>query len=196
MLCGYFWGPWVVWSLSGMNIYWGPWVTFVTTNEYLVRVTKLTSRIGVLWTHNLSFCFDIFLTQWIMTILSKGCKRNNFESHNSLKPSFTNIWGLCLNFVECEFFLESNSLDTLALWDANLDDSIDSGNFSVRDYLPSKMILLLMHGPAVYVKEGISWKLYRFLLMFSTGFTSFSTFFIYWSPSLTWFMVFILLHLT
>ena len=46
--------------------------------------------------------FYLFLTQWMMSILSKGCKPDNFESHNSLKFSFTNIRGLRLNFVECE----------------------------------------------------------------------------------------------
>ena len=34
--------------------------------------------------------------------------------------------------VECGSFLESNSPDILALCKTNLDDSIDSGNFSVR----------------------------------------------------------------
>ena len=43
--------------------------------------------------------FNLFLTQWIMAILSKGSKLDNFESHNFLKLSFTNIWGLCSNFV-------------------------------------------------------------------------------------------------
>ena len=65
-----------------------------------------------------------------MAILSKARKPDNFESHNSLKLSFTNIRGLRSNFVDCESFLESNSPDIL------LDDSIDSGNFSVRGYLP------------------------------------------------------------
>ena len=32
-----------------------------------------------------------------------------------LKVSFTNIQGLCSNFVECESFLESNSPGILAL---------------------------------------------------------------------------------
>ena len=41
-----------------------------------------------------------------MAILSKACEPNNFESHNSLKLSFTNIRGLCSNFVDCESFLE------------------------------------------------------------------------------------------
>ena len=71
-----------------------------------------------------------------MAILSKACKPDHFESHNSLKLSFTNIRGLRSNFVDCESFLESNSPDILALYETNLDDSIDSGNFSVRSYLP------------------------------------------------------------
>ena len=92
-----------------------------------------------------------------MAILSKACKPDNFESHNSLKLSFTNIRGLRSNFVDCESFLESNSPDILALCETNLDDSIDSGNFSVRGYL-----LLIrkdsnthMHGHTVYVKGGL-----------------------------------------
>ena len=112
-----------------------------------------------------------------MAILSKACKPDNFESHNSLKLSFTNIRGLCSNFVDCESFLESNSPEILALCETNLDDLIDSGNFSVRGYLPliRKDSSTHMHGLAVYVKEGlISRKLCRFLLMFLTGFTSLS----------------------
>ena len=59
------------------------------------------------------------------------------------------ICGLCLNFVECESFLESKT---------NLDDSMDSGNFSVRGYLPLiwKDSVTHMHGLALYVKEGLS----------------------------------------
>ena len=114
-----------------------------------------------------------------MAILSKACKPDNFESHNSLKLSFTNIRGLRSNFVDCESFFESNSPDILALCKTNLDDSIDSGNFSVRGYLPliRKDSSTHMHGLAVYVKEGLpfAWDLSlenscRFLLMFSTGY--------------------------
>ena len=92
-----------------------------------------------------------------MAILSKACKPDNFESHNSLKLSFTNIRGLHSNFVDCESFLESNSPDILALCETNLDDSIDSGNFSVRVYLPliQKDSSTHMHGLTVYVKEGL-----------------------------------------
>ena len=93
-----------------------------------------------------------------MAILSKACKPDNFESHNSLKLNFRNIRGLCSNFVDCESSLESNSPDILGLCETNLDDSIDSDNFSVRGYLPliQKDSSTHMHGLAVYVKEGIS----------------------------------------
>ena len=47
-----------------------------------------------------------------------------------------NIQGLRGNFVDCESFLESNSPAILALCETNLDDLIDSGNFSLRGYLP------------------------------------------------------------
>ena len=122
-----------------------------------------------------------------MAILSKACKPDNFESHNSLKLSFTNIRGLCSNFVDCESFLESNSPDIIALCETNLDESIDSGNFSVTGYLPliRNDSSTHMHGLAVYVKEGlllhgtISRKLCRFLLMFSTCFTSLSVLFLF-----------------
>ena len=67
-----------------------------------------------------------------MAILSKACKPDNFELHNPLKLSFTDIPGLHSNFVDCESFLESNSPDILALCETNMDDSIDCSNFSGR----------------------------------------------------------------
>ena len=75
-------------------------------------------------------------------------------SNVALKLSFTNIQGLCLTFVDCESFLQSNSPDILALCETNLDDSINSGNFSVKGYLPliRKNFTIQMHGFSVYVK--------------------------------------------
>ena len=77
---------------------------------------------------------------------------------NSLKLSFRNIWGLRSIFLVCKSFLESNSPDILALCETNLDDSIDSGNFSVRGYLVliQKYSSTHVHCLAVYVKEGVS----------------------------------------
>ena len=129
-----------------------------------------------------------------MAILSKACKPDNFESHNSLKRRFTDIRGLHLNFVDCESFLESNSPDILALCERNLDDSIDSGNFFVRGYLPliQKDSSTRMHGLAVYVKEGLpfardlslknspdSYLCFRLALLHSVSYF----FFLYQSPS-------------
>ena len=92
-----------------------------------------------------------------MAILSKASKPYNFESCNSLKLSFTNIWGLHWNFVDCQSFLESNSPDILVLCETNLEDSVDSSNFTVRVYLLliQKDSFTRMHGLAVYVKEGL-----------------------------------------
>ena len=129
-----------------------------------------------------------------MAILSKACKPDNFESHNSPKLSFTNIRGLLSNFVDCESSLESNSPDILALFETNLDDSIDSSNFSVTGYLPliRKDSSTHMHGLAVYVKEGLpfaqdlslensadSYLCFRLALLHSVSYF----FFLYGSPS-------------
>ena len=135
--------------------------------------------------------FNLFLTQWIMAILSKGCLPDTFKRHNCLKHSFKNIWDLHSNFVECESSLESNSPDILALCETNLDDSIDSGNFSVRGYLP----LIQkdhMHDLLVYVKEGLpfasdlsqensadSYLCFWLTLLHLVSYF----FFLYWSPS-------------
>ena len=115
-------------------------------------------------------------------MLSKVCKPDNFESRNSLKLSFTNIRGLRSNFADCESFLESNSPGILTLCESNLDDSINSDNFSVRGYLLliRKGSSTHMHGLAVYVKEGLpfarnlSLENSTDLFMFWTGFTSLS----------------------
>ena len=87
----------------------------------------------------------------------KWCKPDN-----PLKLSFTNIWGLPSNFAECESFLESNSSSILVLCETNLDYSIDSDNFSVRDFLPSIQndSITHLHSLTVYVKEGLPFAWY------------------------------------
>ena len=92
-----------------------------------------------------------------MAILSKACKVDNFELHNSLKLSFTNIWGICSDFVGCKTFLESNPPEIFALCETNLDDSIDSGNLSVKGNLSviQKDSSTHMHDLAVFVKDGL-----------------------------------------
>ena len=113
---------------------------------------------------------------------------------NSLKLSFWNIWGLRSNVFVCKSFLESNFPDILALCETNLEDSVDSGNFSVRGYLLliQKYSSTHMHGLAVYVKEGLpfardlslensadSYLCFRLALLHSVSYF----FFLYRSPS-------------
>ena len=89
--------------------------------------------------------------------ISKGCEPDNFETHNSLNLSFSNIRVLSSNFLESESFLESNSLDILAQCETNLDDLIGSGHYSVMGYLPviQKDSVTDMLGLAFYVKVGL-----------------------------------------
>ena len=151
---------------------------------------------------------NVYNAQWIMAILSKRFKPGNFELHNSLKLSFVNIWGLCSNFVDCESFRESNSLEILALCETNVDDSVDSGNFSVRGYFLFNLKgfyysymwpCSLCEGRTSFCMGLISRKLCRSLLMFLTGFTSLSVFLLF-PPSMTFIQpcaqVFILFHVT
>ena len=118
-----------------------------------------------------------------MAILWKGCKPDNFESHNSLKLSFRNIWGLCSNSVECESFLESNSFDILTLCETNLDDSIDFLKFiceGLSSFNPKRFFYSCLWSCSLCERRTsfctgfISRKLCGFLLLFWTGFTSLS----------------------
>ena len=137
-----------------------------------------------------------------MAILSKAHKPDNFELLTSWKLSFTNIWDLHLNFVDCKSsFLKSNYPDILAIWETNLEASIDSGNFFVRGYLPliQNDSSTHMHGLAVCVKEGLpfarnsslensvdSYLCYWLALLQPVSYF----FFLYQSPSLSSCMVF------
>ena len=72
-----------------------------------------------------------------------------------------NIWGLHLNFIKYEPFLDSNSPNIFGLRETNLDDSIDSGNFFVGGYLPliPKDSVTHMHGLAFYLKKELPFEL-------------------------------------
>ena len=95
-------------------------------------------------------------------------------------------WGLCSNFVDCEFFLESNSPRILAVCETNLNDPVDSGNFSVKGYLP-----LMKEGPLFALDLSLensylcllldSYLCFRLALLNSFSYF----FFLYWSPSLS-----------
>ena len=81
-----------------------------------------------------------------MAILSKGCKPDNFESHNSLMRSFINAFAQISWIVNLS--LNQHSPDILSLCETNLDDSIDSGNLFVGVYLP-----LIRKGSATHLNN-------------------------------------------
>ena len=115
------------------SYFWGIRATFVTTDEFSVRVRKLLKGLE---SHELTAYLSIFNLFWLNELWPYYQKEVNQITLNriNLKLSGTNIRGLHSNF-DCESFLESNSPDIHALWEINLDDSIDSGNFSVKGYL-------------------------------------------------------------
>ena len=95
-----------------------------------------------------------------MAILSKACKPDKFELHNSLKHSFANIWGLRSNCVNLSLnqTLLTFLLCVRQIWIAQLflANSV-RGYFLCETYLPLawKDSTTCMHGLAVYVKEGL-----------------------------------------
>ena len=104
-------------------------MSFVTAEEFSVMVTKITSRIGVSWTHSFPFWLWPLFNSMKWPYYQKDVNQINFKSHNhSLKLSFTNIRGLRSNFVEREsIFPRINSLDiTDILLDLSLENSADS----------------------------------------------------------------------
>ena len=107
-----------------------------------------------------------------MAILSKGHKPYKFDSHNSLKPSFSNIRGLFLNFVKFEFFLESYSHDIRPLCGTDLDDWIDSDNSKIFCY-SDEWSCSLFEWRTSFCTGLISRKHCIFVFMVSTVFTPF-----------------------
>ena len=125
-------------------------------------------------------CFNLFLTQWTIAILSKGCKPDNFESHNS--HTLTNIRGLCSNLVECESFLESNFPDIVAWFWQFLCDGLSS--FTPKElcysYAWSCSLCKGRTGQDLYLENSTdSYFCFRLALLHSV----FYFFFLYQSPS-------------
>ena len=137
--------------------FWGPWCHLLQQMGPQWGSQKLLQG---LVSHELTAYhsdFYLFCRVNEMAILSKARKPDKFEPHNSLKLWFTNIGGLPSNFVRCQSLLKSYSPDILILCETNLNDSIDSGNFSVKGYLPRIRTdsVTHMHGLVEYVKETL-----------------------------------------
>ena len=176
-------------------------VSFVTTDEFCQWGSQKLLQ-GLL-SHELTAYLSIFNQFKLNELWPYYQKHVNqiILNHTTLKLSFTNIWGLCSNFVDCESFIESNSPDILALCETNLHDSIDSGNFSVRDYPPLTRKDSNAHGLAVFVKERFSFAhdlslansadsylCFRLALLHSVSY-----FFLYRSPSSSTLCMFLIL---
>ena len=129
---------------------------------------KLTTYLSV---------FDLFLNKWIMAILSKGCKPDNFEPHNLV------LWILeafVRNLLNVNLSLNQTP-NINAICKTNVDDSIDFGNFyydGLSSFNPKRFYYSyvwswsLCETRTSFCAERISRKLCRFLRMFLTGFTS------------------------
>ena len=137
-----------------------------------------------------------------MAKLSKGSKPDNFEPHNSPELCFRNIRGLCSNFVECESFMWifpwiELSWHSGSMWDKLgwlkwfwqfLRDRLSSFNLK-RLYYSYACSCSLYERRSSFCTGPISRKLYTFLLVFSTGFTTLGVLLLF--PLLITFFVFI-----
>ena len=141
-----------------------------------MSVTKITSKIGVSWTHNKGFWF------WL---IFNSMKWPYYQ--NNVKLSFTNITGLSMFKLCWMWILQWIKLSwhSWCMWDKLRWFSWFWQFLYMRGYLPliqRKDYVTHMHVLAVYVKEGLpfrqvlSWESCGFLLMFSTDFTLFIVF--------------------
>ena len=82
---------------------------------------------------------------------------NQFEQPRAASISFSNVRSLRTNFTECEAYLNTASLDILALCETNLDESISSSSFMVPGYMPLIRLdsTTHMHGLGVFVKDNL-----------------------------------------
>ena len=99
--------------------FWGPWVSFVLVDSH----KNLQGFVSQGLTAYLSV-FNLLLTQWIMAILSKGFKPDNFEPHNSLNLALQVFEAFVRILLVVNLSLNPTLLTFLALHETNLDDSI------------------------------------------------------------------------
>ena len=175
----------------------GPLMSFVTTDKFSVRVTKITSRIGFSWTHSIPLWF------WP---LFNSVKWPSDQKHvNQINLKQTTLWNLALPIFEVFVWILLNgnlSLSQISwyflfeLCGTNLDDSIDwqflrEGLFSFnpKEFCYSYAWSCSLYKGRTSVFTGfISRKLCGFLFKFSIDFTSFSVLLLF--PLWTFFFIF------
>ena len=126
-----------------------------------------------------------------MAILLKACKPDNFELHNSLKHSFTNIWGLHSHFINCESFLESNSPGWLSWFWQFLCERLSSFNLNRFYYSYAWSHSLCEKGLSFAQDLSLENSVDSYICFWLALLHSVSYFFfLYWSRSLSLCMVF------
>ena len=136
--------------------FWSPWVSFMMTDESLVRVSKVISKISVSWTQSLLFqFFPLFCASKKWPYYQKHINELT-EPQISLKLCFTNIWGLSWNFVGCKSFLKSNCHGILAQYETTSMTKLILAIFceGLSSFDP-KGFCSHMHSLAYYVKGGL-----------------------------------------
>ena len=143
----YFW-----WCFISEN----PWVSFPIDYESSVKGTKNYFKDMCLIHSQISDFTSLFYSMNYHNIKSYIHKLDNFETKKFLNVSFTDVCGICSDFVVSETFLELNCHGILALCETNLNHSFDSNNFSLKgnpwilkDYITH------MNGLAVFLRKGM-----------------------------------------
>ena len=109
-----------------------------------------------------------------MAILSKRCKPDNFEPHNSLKRSFTNIRRLRSNLLNVNVSFNQTLLTFLLYMRQTWMTQLILAIFTLirKDSITHAWSCSLCERRTSFCTGLFSRKLCGFLLMFSTGFTS------------------------
>ena len=73
---------------------WKPWQgsNWHGKNKSSVIINQWNSNSNVERCNIVAMTIEDYLTQWIMAILSKGCKPDSFESHNLSKAQLNGYW--------------------------------------------------------------------------------------------------------
>ena len=100
--------------LQLLSVVWISLMSFVTIDEFPVRITKIDFKYWSLMNSHPTFIFNLCKFNELWPYYQKHVN-HNFESDNSLKLNFTNNQDLRSNFVDCESFPESNSPEILAV---------------------------------------------------------------------------------
>ena len=117
--------------------------------------------------------FNLFLTQWIMAILSKGSKPDNFEPHKYFRPLFQFCWMWIFPWIKLSWHSSSmwDKLGWLSWFWQFLCEGLSSFNLK-SFYYSYAWSCILCERRTSFCTVLISRKLCGFLLMFSTRFTS------------------------